>query len=75
MRAFPHRTGLLDCTVVRNRSSLRRRMSVKGAIKKTRSIAVERKNLEFFVTKLKTCQMCLMINLPVVKITTEFKYH
>ncbi|XP_012280025.1 probable phosphorylase b kinase regulatory subunit alpha isoform X1 [Orussus abietinus] len=41
MRAFPHRTGLLNRPVVRSGRNLRRRMSVKGAIKKTRSIAVE----------------------------------
>ncbi|XP_043489476.1 probable phosphorylase b kinase regulatory subunit alpha isoform X1 [Polistes fuscatus] len=41
MRAFPHRTGLLNKPVVRTGKNLRRRMSVKGAIKKTRSIAVE----------------------------------
>ncbi|XP_043267973.1 probable phosphorylase b kinase regulatory subunit alpha isoform X1 [Venturia canescens] len=41
MRPFPHRTGLLNRSVGRSRSTLRRRMSVKGAIKKTRSIAVE----------------------------------
>lgn len=43
MRAFPHRTGLLNKPLVRTGKNLRRRMSVKGAIKKTRSIAVERK--------------------------------
>ncbi|XP_076243020.1 putative phosphorylase b kinase regulatory subunit alpha isoform X2 [Calliopsis andreniformis] len=41
MRAFPHRTGLLNRPVVRSTKNLRRKMSVKGAIKKTRSIAVE----------------------------------
>ncbi|XP_043674732.1 probable phosphorylase b kinase regulatory subunit alpha isoform X2 [Vespula pensylvanica] len=41
MRAFPHRTGLLNKPLVRTGKNLRRRMSVKGAIKKTRSIAVE----------------------------------
>ncbi|XP_043262174.1 probable phosphorylase b kinase regulatory subunit alpha isoform X2 [Colletes gigas] len=41
MRAFPHRTGLLNRPVVRSGINLKRRMSVKGAIKKTRSIAVE----------------------------------
>lgn len=46
MRAFPHRTGLLNRPMVRSRSNLRRRMSVKGAIKKTRSIAVEREYRE-----------------------------
>lgn len=50
MRAFPHRTGLLSRPAVRTKPNLRRRMSVKGAIKKTRSIAVERKliHLLFF---------------------------
>ncbi|XP_076389191.1 putative phosphorylase b kinase regulatory subunit alpha isoform X1 [Megachile rotundata] len=41
MRAFPHRTGLLNRPVIRTGKNLKRRMSVKGAIKKTRSIAVE----------------------------------
>ncbi|XP_015608524.1 probable phosphorylase b kinase regulatory subunit alpha isoform X2 [Cephus cinctus] len=41
VRAFPHRTGLLNRPVVRSGGNLRRKMSVKGAIKKTRSIAVE----------------------------------
>ncbi|XP_078033266.1 putative phosphorylase b kinase regulatory subunit alpha isoform X6 [Augochlora pura] len=41
MRAFPHRTGLLNRPVTRSTKNLKRRMSVKGAIKKTRSIAVE----------------------------------
>ncbi|CAK9801003.1 Probable phosphorylase b kinase regulatory subunit alpha [Anthophora plagiata] len=41
MRPFPHRTGLLNRPVIRTGKNLRRRMSVKGAIKKTRSIAVE----------------------------------
>ncbi|KAK2581743.1 hypothetical protein KPH14_002224 [Odynerus spinipes] len=41
MRAFPHRTGLLNKPVIKTGRNLRRRMSVKGAIKKTRSIAVE----------------------------------
>ncbi|XP_011157489.1 probable phosphorylase b kinase regulatory subunit alpha isoform X1 [Solenopsis invicta] len=43
MRPFPHRTGLLSKHVqgIRSGKNLRRRMSVKGAIKKTRSIAVE----------------------------------
>nr|XP_034174903.1 probable phosphorylase b kinase regulatory subunit alpha isoform X2 [Osmia lignaria] len=41
MRAFPHRTGLLNRPVIRSAKNLKRRMSVKGAIKKTRSIAVE----------------------------------
>lgn len=41
MRAFPHRTGLLNRPVVRTARSLKRKMSVKGAIRKTRSIAVE----------------------------------
>lgn len=43
MRALPHRIGLLNKPLVRTGKNLRRRMSVKGAIKKTRSIAVERK--------------------------------
>lgn len=43
VRAFPYRTSLLDRTMVRSAKNIRRRMSVKGAIKKTRSIAVERK--------------------------------
>lgn len=43
MRAFPHRTGLLNRPIIRSGKNLRRKMSVKGAIKKTRSIAVERK--------------------------------
>ncbi|XP_018309444.1 probable phosphorylase b kinase regulatory subunit alpha isoform X3 [Mycetomoellerius zeteki] len=42
MRPFPHRTGLLNKHgPIRTGKHLRRRMSVKGAIKKTRSIAVE----------------------------------
>lgn len=42
MRPFPHRTGLLNKPgPIRTGKNLRRRMSVKGAIKKTRSIAVE----------------------------------
>ncbi|XP_076750349.1 putative phosphorylase b kinase regulatory subunit alpha isoform X2 [Xylocopa sonorina] len=41
MRAFPHRTGLLNRPVTRTAKNLRRKMSVKGAIKKTRSIAIE----------------------------------
>uniref|UniRef100_A0A0C9Q7C2 Phosphorylase b kinase regulatory subunit n=1 Tax=Fopius arisanus TaxID=64838 RepID=A0A0C9Q7C2_9HYME len=41
MRALPHRAGLLRGPGVRTGKNLRRRMSVKGAIKKTRSIAVE----------------------------------
>ncbi|XP_029658957.1 probable phosphorylase b kinase regulatory subunit alpha isoform X4 [Formica exsecta] len=42
MRPFPHRTGLLNKPgPIRTGKSLRRKMSVKGAIKKTRSIAVE----------------------------------
>ncbi|XP_015440099.1 PREDICTED: probable phosphorylase b kinase regulatory subunit alpha [Dufourea novaeangliae] len=41
MRAFPHRTGLLNRPVIRTGKNLKRKMSVKGAIKKTRSIAVE----------------------------------
>ncbi|EZA52666.1 putative phosphorylase b kinase regulatory subunit alpha [Ooceraea biroi] len=42
MRPFPHRTGLLSKQgSTRSAKNLRRRMSVKGAIKKTRSIAVE----------------------------------
>ncbi|CAL7948194.1 unnamed protein product [Xylocopa violacea] len=41
MRAFPHRTGLLNRPVIRTAKNLRRKMSVKGAIKKTRSIAIE----------------------------------
>ncbi|XP_043793431.1 probable phosphorylase b kinase regulatory subunit alpha isoform X3 [Apis laboriosa] len=41
MRAFPHRTGLLNRPIIRSGKNLRRKMSVKGAIKKTRSIAVE----------------------------------
>jgi len=44
MRPFPHRTGLLNKHgPIRTGKHLRRKMSVKGAIKKTRSIAVERK--------------------------------
>lgn len=43
MRPFPHRTGLLNKQgPTRAGKNIRRRMSVKGAIKKTRSIAVER---------------------------------
>lgn len=45
MRAFPHRTGLLSRPAIRTKPNIRRRMSVKGAIKKTRSIAVECKYL------------------------------
>ncbi|KAG5344276.1 KPBA kinase, partial [Acromyrmex heyeri] len=42
MRPFPHRTGLLSKHgPIRTGKHLRRKMSVKGAIKKTRSIAVE----------------------------------
>ncbi|XP_016904315.1 probable phosphorylase b kinase regulatory subunit alpha isoform X3 [Apis cerana] len=41
MRAFPHRTGLLNRPIIRSGKNLRRKMSVKGAIKKTRSIAIE----------------------------------
>ncbi|XP_024889883.1 probable phosphorylase b kinase regulatory subunit alpha isoform X2 [Temnothorax curvispinosus] len=42
MRPFPHRAGLLNKPgPIRGAKNLRRRMSVKGAIKKTRSIAVE----------------------------------
>ncbi|XP_074109095.1 putative phosphorylase b kinase regulatory subunit alpha isoform X2 [Cotesia typhae] len=41
MRAFPLRSGLLDRPAVRSGKNLRRKMSFKGAIKKTRSIAVE----------------------------------
>ncbi|XP_018360709.1 PREDICTED: probable phosphorylase b kinase regulatory subunit alpha isoform X1 [Trachymyrmex cornetzi] len=42
MRPFPHRTGLLNKHgPIRTGKHLRRKMSVKGAIKKTRSIAVE----------------------------------
>ncbi|XP_026671676.1 probable phosphorylase b kinase regulatory subunit alpha [Ceratina calcarata] len=41
MRALPHRTGLLNRPIIRTSKYLKRRMSVKGAIKKTRSIAVE----------------------------------
>ncbi|XP_032668079.1 probable phosphorylase b kinase regulatory subunit alpha isoform X4 [Odontomachus brunneus] len=42
MRSFPHRTGLLNKQgPTRTGKNVRRRMSVKGAIKKTRSIAVE----------------------------------
>ncbi|XP_015515360.1 probable phosphorylase b kinase regulatory subunit alpha isoform X1 [Neodiprion pinetum] len=41
LRAFPHRSGLLNRPVARSGRNLRRKMSVKGAIKKTRSIAVE----------------------------------
>ncbi|XP_047360395.1 probable phosphorylase b kinase regulatory subunit alpha isoform X2 [Vespa velutina] len=41
MRALPHRIGLLNKPLVRTGKNLRRRMSVKGAIKKTRSIAIE----------------------------------
>ncbi|XP_076288956.1 putative phosphorylase b kinase regulatory subunit alpha isoform X4 [Lasioglossum baleicum] len=41
MRAFPHRTGLLNRPVIKSAKNLKRKMSVKGAIKKTRSIAVE----------------------------------
>lgn len=44
MRSFPNRSGLLNRPAIRSGKNLRRRMSVKGAIKKTRSIAVERKN-------------------------------
>ncbi|XP_014208892.1 probable phosphorylase b kinase regulatory subunit alpha isoform X2 [Copidosoma floridanum] len=41
MKAFPLRTSLLDKPLIQGARNLRRRMSVKGAIKKTRSIAVE----------------------------------
>ncbi|KAK0083395.1 hypothetical protein PV325_008847 [Microctonus aethiopoides] len=41
MRSFPNRSGLLNRPAIRSGKNLRRRMSVKGAIKKTRSIAVE----------------------------------
>ncbi|XP_058794733.1 probable phosphorylase b kinase regulatory subunit alpha isoform X2 [Phymastichus coffea] len=41
MKAFPLRTSLLDKPPTNSGRNLRRRMSVKGAIKKTRSIAVE----------------------------------
>ncbi|XP_025602428.1 probable phosphorylase b kinase regulatory subunit alpha isoform X4 [Athalia rosae] len=41
LRAFPQRSGLLNRPVARTGRNLRRKMSVKGAIKKTRSIAVE----------------------------------
>ncbi|XP_076645231.1 putative phosphorylase b kinase regulatory subunit alpha isoform X1 [Halictus rubicundus] len=41
MRAFPHRTGLLNRPIIKSAKNLKRKMSVKGAIKKTRSIAVE----------------------------------
>lgn len=52
MRAFPHRTGLLNRPVTRTAKNLKRRMSVKGAIKKTRSIAVERKFYVFCILAL-----------------------
>ena len=42
MKAFPQRTTLLNRQATRSGINVRRRMSVKGAIKKTRSIAVER---------------------------------
>ncbi|XP_047360415.1 probable phosphorylase b kinase regulatory subunit alpha isoform X4 [Vespa velutina] len=45
MRALPHRIGLLNKPLVRTGKNLRRRMSVKGAIKKTRSIAIEHTTL------------------------------
>lgn len=45
MRAFPLRSGLLNRPAVRSGRNLRRKLSFKGAIKKTRSIAVERKPL------------------------------
>lgn len=51
MRPFPHRTGLLNRPLVRSKSTLRRRMSVKGAIKKTRSIAVERESENISFTR------------------------
>ncbi|KAG7187920.1 hypothetical protein KM043_013884 [Ampulex compressa] len=41
MRSFPQRTDLLNKPTVRTGRSIRRRMSVKGAIKKTRSITVD----------------------------------
>ncbi|XP_008550075.1 probable phosphorylase b kinase regulatory subunit alpha isoform X2 [Microplitis demolitor] len=41
MRAFPLRSGLLNRPAVRSGRNLRRKLSFKGAIKKTRSIAVE----------------------------------
>lgn len=42
MKAFPLRTSLLNRSATQSGRNVRRRMSVKGAIKKTRSIAVER---------------------------------
>jgi phosphorylase kinase alpha/beta subunit len=42
LKSFPLRTSLLNRPVMQSGRSIRRRMSVKGAIKKTRSIAVER---------------------------------
>ncbi|XP_016839253.1 probable phosphorylase b kinase regulatory subunit alpha isoform X1 [Nasonia vitripennis] len=41
MKAFPLRTSLLNRPATHSGRNVRRRMSVKGAIKKTRSIAVE----------------------------------
>ncbi|XP_033216165.1 probable phosphorylase b kinase regulatory subunit alpha isoform X1 [Belonocnema kinseyi] len=41
MKGFPHRISLLNRTAVKSTKNLKRRVSVKGAIKKTRSIAVE----------------------------------
>lgn len=55
MKAFPHRTSLLSRTGVKSTKNLRRRMSVKGAIKKTRSIAVERE-LKINIKKKKKLQ-------------------
>lgn len=59
MKAFPHRTSLLSRTGVKSTKNLRRRMSVKGAIKKTRSIAVER---ESRITKVKNLHKQIFYN-------------
>jgi hypothetical protein len=43
LKSLTPRSQLLNRPAIRKGSAMRRRMSVKGAIKKTRSIAVERK--------------------------------
>jgi hypothetical protein len=43
LKSLTPRSQLLNRPAIRKGSTMRRRMSVKGAIKKTRSIAVERK--------------------------------
>lgn len=42
LKSLTPRSQLLNRPAIRKESTMRRRMSVKGAIKKTRSIAVER---------------------------------